>query len=340
MPAHSSRRAPEHETDRITPRRGTEQAFRAPLGPWFAIQRSAAFLRALELCRMYAPIRRRVVFVGSIGIGKTTLAHLVHQLSGRIGRFVALSAGGIQDTLAHARIFGHMRGAFTGATESRPGAIESAAGGTLLLDDIANLSHCVQGALLQALQDRVFTPLGAAREIPVTCRELLATTQPLGALVDQGVLLPDFLSRIQQLVIEIPPLRERPEDVLPLAEYYLTRFAREQEWERPDLTADVRALLLAYSWPYNVREVQNVVECAAVHAHSEGCSEITPDHLPPHHPIAAEAAGPKRLTCAAVREALARSGGNRSEAARRLGVHRNSIYRYLPSDERESCREQ
>jgi DNA-binding NtrC family response regulator len=260
------------------------------------------------------------------------LAKLVHRLSGSTGRFVACSAGEIGDTLAQSILYGHMPGAFTGAKGRRTGIFEAAAGGTLLLDDIANLSTQVQGSMLRVLQERVFTPIGATRDIAVTCRELYATTQSIATLAEQGILMSDFLSRMGEMVVQVLPLRERPEDILPLAEYYLACVANEFEWKRVTLTPDVCQLFVRYPWPYNVRELKGVIERAVIHAHHEGSPDVTPYHLPARLLLEIDQKSPAcRLNPELVVKTLIATDGNLSQAARSLGVHRNSLYRHVPA---------
>jgi DNA-binding NtrC family response regulator len=265
-------------------------------------------------------------------VGKSTLAKLIHKLSGRAGRFISCSAGEIGDSLAHSFLFGHVRGAFTGAIGSRTGVFESAASGTLLLDDFANLSTPVQCALLRVLEERAFTPVGASRDVPVTCRELYATTQSLETLAREDTLVPDFLSRIGEMVIEIPPLRERPEDILPLAEYYLVCAAHEFEREPGTLSADVCQLFVEYPWPHNIRELKGVIERAVIHAHDEGSPEVTPDHIPERllHGIGQPSAK-QPMSEELVVKTLIKTDGNVSATARELQRHRNTVYRYLPA---------
>ncbi len=291
---------------------------------------------ALDLCRCYAPARRAVLFVGPVGAGKTSLARWTHELSGRRGAFVAVSAGEVSESLYGDALFGHMRGAFTGAHESRQGAFQRAANGTLLLDDLSFMPTVAQAAVLRAVEDRAFTPLGAVRDVPLTCREMYATTANPAMLVEQMRLLPDLESRIGELIVPVPALADRAGDIASLASLFRDRFVEEHELTGPgSFSEDCIDLLCAYDWPRNLRELKAVVERAVLHAAHRRSPVVHPHHLPERVRRARSAwPKPKRASVDPdlIQHAVRAAGGNRSEAARQLGVHRNTVARYLKDD--------
>lgn len=293
--------------------------------------RSAGLRQALDLCRRYATAHRPVVFAGPVGSGKTMLARELHAMSGRRGDFVSLSAGELSDTLFPDTLFGHVHGAFTGASARRAGVFQRAAGGTVLLDDLAFMSIPAQAAILRVLEDRRVTPLGATREIPITCREVFGTTRAPADLVASGILLPDLESRLGELIVTVPSLKQRTEDIAELAAWFAQAFADEHDFGRRfDVSDKALELLGDYDWPRNVRELKGVVERAVLHAHADGERHITPKHLPERirrtktHGCCRHELSPERVNAA-----LEAANGNQTEAARRLGVHRNTVRRYL-----------
>jgi len=293
---------------------------------------------ALELCRRYARADRPVVLIGPVGSGKSSLATYIHEQSGRAGPLIAVSGGELVDTLYADTLFGHVSGAFTGARGLRPGAFERAAGGTLFLDDLACMCPPAQAALLRATEDRRFTPLGAVRDVPVTCREVYATTVAPAELVVRGQLLSDLESRLGELRVYVPTLVERRDDILDLAVGFCTGFLTElHRPRRLPLSSATADCLLAYGWPGNVRELKGVIEHAVLHAVATGSNQIEVVHLPTRFAQAGGegASAPRRLRPDVVRHTVAMADGNQSEAARRLGVHRNTIARYLRKDHKD-----
>ncbi len=291
---------------------------------------------ALEFCRLYAPIDRAVVFVGPVGAGKTTLARCLHDLSGRPGDLVAVSGGEMIESLFSDTLFGHQAGAFTGATGSRPGVFERAKRGTVLFDDLHLMSGHVQAALLRTLEDRHYLPLGGSTDRPISSREVFAATEFPNALVDCGALLPDLASRLGELIIEVPGLSERVDDIPTLARNVAERFRSEHGLQPAvDFTEEAMESLVNYSWPQNIRELCRVVERAVVHAgQNVEHVVIARQHLPQRilDPDKAGGSGRRRVNRDLVIKVLKDTGGNRSETARRLGYHRNTVSKYTPSD--------
>lgn len=290
---------------------------------------------ALRLARLYACIDRPVLLLGGVGAGKTTLAHAIHTHSRREGRFVPISAGELSETLYSDTLFGHVQGAYTGATGARCGSIERADRGTLLLDDVALMPLVAQASILRVLESRRFRPLGAMEDRAASARFIFASTIPLPELVGDGRLLPDLESRVGEFVIDVPPLRARTAEISFLATSVGEAFLAEQGFRGTiELTDECEELLVRYPWPRNVRELRGVIERAVVHAGpSHGVVVIRPGHLPDrfHEPFEDCDSSSAQLTRGLVEGVLNEVAGNQSEAARRLGVHRNTIARYLRS---------
>ncbi|HET6764687.1 MAG TPA: sigma 54-interacting transcriptional regulator, partial [Longimicrobiaceae bacterium] len=262
----------------------------------------------------------------------------------RAGPFVALNCSAIPGELVESALFGHLRGAFTGADRDREGVFQAAHGGTLLLDEIGDLAAGAQAKLLRALEERQVAPVGATRPVHVDVRVVAATHRPLERMAAEGTFREDLLWRLRVIAVHLPPLRERREDVPALAAHFLAHFA--ERYGRPPRAPGeaARRRLLAYDWPGNVRELRNAMERAVVLAEGE---EIEPGDLPAQlsdaggalPPVDAALAG---LTYAEARDraadaweraflgaALERAGGNVSAAARALGVHRQSLQKML-----------
>ncbi len=296
-----------------------------PLSP-LIIGYSSAIQRVLRLAVLYATLDDPVLLLGPTGVGKGLVARLMHQASGRPGAFVALSGGQLVESLLHSQLFGHERGAFTGADRRVAGAFERARGGTLLVDELQLMPQSAQGALLQPTGEGDLLPLGAERDTKVTARLLFACNRPLGDLEAEGRLLPDLRYRLFDFVIEIPPLVERQVDIVVLAHHFLDR-TRAGAPARTPAMFDPEAIdrLLEFHWPGNVRQLKGVVAYACVHAAGE--EQIATRHLPPYL-----SGGPCRqgVVDVTVRSqltewALKRAGGDRRAAARLLGVHPNTI---------------
>jgi two-component system response regulator FlrC len=281
-----------------------------------------AMAAATSLIRAVAPRDTTVLITGESGTGKEVVARAIHALSRRRdGPFVAVNSAAIPEGLIESELFGHEKGAFTGATASRAGVFESAAGGTVFLDEVGELSAAVQARLLRVLQERTVTRVGSQRTVDVDFRLIAATHRELGALVRQGRFREDLYYRIAVLPIGLPPLRERTEDIEPL----VRRFLRELEPHR-DATVSPEALrrLGEHSWPGNVRELRNVIERALV---LTGEAAIGIEHLQlepgPGGPGATSDPAGSRLRDLeqrAILEALEAVGGNRRAAAERLGI--------------------
>jgi DNA-binding NtrC family response regulator len=222
-------------------------------------------MKIYELIESVAPSRTTVLMTGESGTGKSLIAHCIHRMSPRRDApFVEISCGSIPETLLESELFGHVKGAFTGAHADKVGRFLAADGGTIFLDEINSASPGMQLKLLRVLQERRFEPVGSTETIEVDARVVLATNQDLLRLVKEGSFRQDLYYRINVVKIEVPPLRERPGDVMLLAEHFLARQGREMGKQLTGFSEEARSALLRYAYPGNVRELQNVIERAAV----------------------------------------------------------------------------
>ena len=286
-------------------------------------------VRLRAWCAVTGPLPRRVVITGETGTGKGLVARLLHAHSARAGPFVQRGAGETAPTLLLDDLFGHVRGAFTGATERQVGLLEAAHGGTLFLDELQDLAAEAQRPLLLFLDGQGFALLGSHRRIQPEVRLISAAQRPLRDLVDEGLLRRDLLYRLRQATVVLLPLRERAEDVEPIAESVLRRHpARGTDGACPRLSARTVALLVRHPWPGNVRELEDAVDAAAWAAQRE--EAIEPEHLPEWFfeemdvgPRAGAARGGQ------VEAALRATRGNVEAAARRIGVCSKTVRRRI-----------
>ena len=292
---------------------------------------SEHIVRLRAWCAAIGPTPCRVAITGETGTGKGLVARLLHRYSARAGSFIQRGAGETAPSLLQDELFGHVRGAFTGATERRVGLLEAADGGTLFLDELQDLSTGVQCALLLFLDGYGFAPLGSYRRIQPEVRLISAAQRPLGELVEEGLLRQDLMYRLRQVTIVLRPLRERPEDVEPIAESVLRRHpSRGPDGACPRLSARTLALLVPHPWPGNVRELAAAVDTAAWMA--LGGETIEPEHLPEWF-FEEMGEGP-RLGAAGesgVEAALRATSGNVAAAARRMGVCSKTVRRRIAS---------
>ena len=274
-----------------------------------------------------------VLLLGESGTGKEVVAHRIHQRSRRKdGPFVAVNCAALSETLLESELFGHEKGAFTGALSAHRGRFELADAGTLFLDEIAELKPGLQAKLLRVLQDHRFERVGGTKTIEVDVRVIAATNRNLEEEQLAGAIRTDLYHRLAVFPIRLPPLRERPGDVIPLARYLLERIGRQLGRPRMTIDADAEARLKAYAWPGNVRELANVLERAAILA--DGI-QLAVGHLdlPAARVAPASAAALdgtlEDLEREAIRRALAATGGHRKNAAARLGIGLRTLYEKL-----------
>ncbi len=300
------------------------------------IGNSRGMRRVFDVIRQVAPTRTTVLIRGESGTGKELVARALHQNSTRkAGRFVAINCAALPATLMESELFGHERGAFTGAVQRRQGLIHAADGGTLFIDEVGELEPHLQAKLLRVLETRVVTPLGSTKEEPVDLRIIAATHQDIEAKVADGSFREDFLYRLKVVTIELPPLRDRREDIPLLARGFLTEAISDNELPPRRLTPEVISRLTAYEWPGNVRELRNVVESSAVLARQE---DIALEDLPPplvELPLAASGGlfqvgmTMDELERQAIIETLRSVGGNRTKASAVLGISLRTLQRKL-----------
>src|SRR5687767_10817180 len=241
---------------------------------------SSAMVAVFELIDTIAPTGSTVLITGESGTGKELVARAVHARSSRSDRpFVAVNCGALPDTLLESELFGHMRGAFTGAGTNSKGLPEVAEKGTIFLDEIGEMSPMTQVKLLRVLQERRFRRLGGTEEVEADIRVIAATNQNLESMVADGRFREDLFYRINVIPIHLPPLRERQEDIPLLAEHFLTKYATLMEKPVRSISRDAQSLLAAYAWPGNVRELENAIERAVA---LEQTPVVLPESLPTH----------------------------------------------------------
>jgi len=298
---------------------------------------SPAFRAALELARTVAPTDSTVLITGESGTGKEVVARYIHQRSNRSeGPFLSVNCGALPESLLESELFGHVKGSFTGAVRDKAGLLVAAEGGTLLLDEIGEMSAKTQVKLLRALQEREVLPVGATQPVPMDVRILAATHRNLEEAIRTGEFRSDLYYRLNVIHLELPPLRERPDDIPRLAEVFLRRISPERQTP-PVLSQAAMEVMLAYPWPGNVRELENALERAAllfrnhreipVAALPERVRErqtpsLVSDVAPPNPPMEA-------IERAYIAWVLQAEGGNRARAAEVLGIDPSTLYRKI-----------
>jgi transcriptional regulator with PAS, ATPase and Fis domain len=329
---------------------------------------SPAMREVYRLIRLVAPTPASVLLVGETGTGKEIFARVLHRLSPRTeGPYVRVNCCALAESLLESELFGHIKGAFTGAIDNKTGRFEAAHGGTIFLDEISSMSAKLQVKLLRVLQEKEFERVGESRTIRVDTRVIAATNQYLEDEIAAGRFRDDLYYRLNVVAIELPPLRERREDIPALAQFFLERHSEEHRRDPPELTPAVVKILLDHDWPGNVRELENYMERAVVLAHG---GPLTPNLLTP------PGQGARRWRAARARsgndlpsliQQLVRAGiqtlpdGTLNErivgaverelieqvlvscdqvqvaAAKRLGINRNTLHKKVSDFERQSA---
>jgi DNA-binding NtrC family response regulator len=305
------------------------------------VAESASMARVLTQVTLVAHRKVTVLVQGATGVGKEVVARELHRQSGRAGAFVAVNCGAISDGVLHSELFGHSRGAFSGAEQDRLGLVEEARGGTLFLDEVGDASPAMQASLLRLLEQREYRRVGDNKVHTTDARFVAATHVPLDEQVARGAFREDLFSRLSRWTIELLPLGERPEDIVPLARFFARRLVGADAALSPELTL----ALLRYPWPTNVRELAAVVEQAVIesgHRETVPLTETVATRLarrsptpsrtgqaraepPPEAPSRPSVPRPSREELA---EHLAAAGGNMRQLARALGVNRSTLYRW------------
>ena len=310
------------------------------------IGRSRPMRNLFHLLETVAPTNSTVLVTGETGTGKELVARAIHHNSPRkANRFVALNCSAIPETLLEAELFGHVRGAFTGAVGNRPGRFEQAHRGTLFLDEVGTMSTALQLKLLRAVQEREFEKVGDSRPTKVDVRVIAATNSDLAAMVRDGRFREDLYYRLNVIPIALPPLRDRRDDIPLLVQHFLERFCRELLPPRPEMTVSQQAMrrLMAYAWPGNVRQLENALERAV--ALSSGRQQIELLDLPPDiqedgsPSVAREFSLPEdgidfdeyvsNVERELIHQSLERTGGNKGRAAQLLNLKRTTLVEKL-----------
>ncbi len=285
----------------------------------------------------FAETDANILILGENGTGKDVVAHLIHQRSERNGNpFVTIDLGTVPEHLFESELFGYEKGAFTGATSAKAGRMEVASGGTLFLDEIGNMSLHAQTKLLTAIEKRLITRVGSTKERNIDVRIISATNADLQSMVEKGIFRQDLMYRINTIEIHIPPLRERGDDVILLAEFFLEKYASKYNKKIKGISRDAKIMLARYGWPGNVRELQHAVERAVI---MEESTIIKPYSLMIPQKDKNSSNAPllqgemtmnlEELERDAIERAMKRANGNISHAAELLGITRYSLYRKL-----------
>jgi DNA-binding NtrC family response regulator len=292
---------------------------------------SPGIMSVLNLARKVARTDANVLITGENGTGKELIAQEIHRLSARAGELlVSVDMGAITETLFESELFGHMKGAFTDARESRQGKFEMAHRGTLFLDEIGNLSFHLQAKLLTAIENRKITRVGSNIPIDIDIRLICATNKNIEAMLKDGLFREDLLYRINTIQLELPPLRERGNDIILLAEFFLRKFIRK--YNKPEMRINQPALdkLMNYSWPGNIRELQNTIEKAVILTESTIIKHEDIYLRPPEEIKGAESfATLEEMEEKMIRVALEKNNGNFTAAAGQLGITRQTLYNKL-----------
>ena len=318
-----------HESRReVKQLKAKEEVLKGQLSPERTVVwgESDVMRRVRQLIEKVAVTDANVLITGENGTGKEIVAREIHALSGRKGEvMISVDMGAITETLFESELFGHVKGAFTDAREDRVGKFEAANKGTLFLDEIGNLSYALQSKLLATLQSRKVIRVGSNKPIDVNIRLICATNSDLSRMVKEGTFREDLLYRINTIHVEVPPLRERGNDILLLAEAFLRDYGRK--YRKPDLSfsGETRQRLLGYSWPGNVRELQHTVEKAVIMCDRQVLTpedflfKSEPSEMAPLETL-------EDMEREMIRKALVRHEGNLSAVASRLGITRQTLY--------------
>jgi DNA-binding NtrC family response regulator len=299
------------------------------------VYRSRQMEEILRLVQRVSQVDATVLIQGESGTGKELISRAIHARSRRkTGPFHVIDCGTIPENLLESEFFGYQKGAFTGAVAARKGLFEVSSGGTLLLDEVGELPFLLQVKLLRVLQEREIRPLGSDRPRKVDVRILAATNKNLQEEVDQGGFREDLFYRLNVISIRVPPLRERPDDILPLGEYFLQKYGRKMGLPSLHIDPSAAHLLLQYRWPGNVRELENVIQRAVALANGD---TLRPEDLPEPvrgdrdvEPFPMEAGSTlESVEKRYILHVLEQQGGNRGRSAEVLGIGRNTLWRKL-----------
>ncbi len=295
------------------------------------IAASESMQHVLRTSERVAATDANVLILGENGTGKTQLARHIHQHSKRTEKpFVTVDLGALSDTLFESELFGHVKGAFTDAKEDRAGRFEEAKGGTIFLDEIGNLSLPLQAKLLTVIQERKVTRVGSNKPIPLDVRLICATNMNIEKMVAEKVFRQDLLYRINTIELDLPPLRERPEDIASLADFYLKQYSKKYNRPVNDISSALIKKMQQYNWPGNIRELQHAIERAVILSQEK---TLMPDDLflksSGGQPTTATGFDLEDMEKTLIVKALKRFNGNITDAARELGLSRAALYRRM-----------
>ncbi len=303
------------------------------------IASSPVMMNVCETIQKVAPTAATVLINGESGTGKEVIAKTIHKNSTRAGRpWIAVNCAAIPENLLESEMFGHVKGSFTGAVTDKEGLFEAANGGTLFLDEISSMPLILQGKLLRVLQEKEIRRVGGTKSIPVDVRVIAASNANLEEAVVKGTFRSDLYYRFAVITIDIPPLRKRPEDIIPLARHFI-KMERPDAKAIPEISAEASAILESYDWPGNVRELENAIKHALTFYQG---GEITKDILPPkiveHRPTVVSSSNSSNASLKSflkqkekeyIEQILNNTGGDKEKAAETLKVNLSTLYRKL-----------
>jgi two-component system response regulator HydG len=301
------------------------------------IGKARRFLEVLRLAEQVAPTGSTVLIQGESGTGKEVVARYIHNLSGRADApFLSINCGALPENLLESELFGHVKGSFTGAVRDKQGLFAAARGGTFFMDEVGEMPPSLQIKLLRVLQEREVIPVGATEAIPVDVRIIAATNRDVEEEVRRGNFRSDLFYRLNVIALELPPLRERKEDVLPLMDAFLQELAAERAGAPKALASEAMDAVMVYDWPGNVRELQNALEHAVVMSRSDLIEAASlPERITRRkkEPLVADRAQPNPsldvIERAYIMWVLQAEGGNKTRAAEVLGIDPSTLYRKL-----------
>jgi two-component system response regulator AtoC len=311
--------------ENISLRRKVEDRFRFE----GVITKSPKMLKIVELIKTVAPTNATVLVIGKTGTGKEVIARAIHHQSPRRKKFfIATSCAALPESLLESELFGHEKGSFTGAIERKKGKFEAADKGTLFLDEIGEINANTQIHLLRALEEKKITRVGGNEEIDVDVRVIAATNRDLKNMVERGAFREDLYYRLNVVTIDLPPLKDRMEDILPLAEHFLKKYAQENNKSIKKFSPELVEFMLNYSWPGNVRELENMIERGVILTKNTAITlgEVPHDII---HPTPAEGKTIEAVERNHIINVLEETKGNVSKAAKVLGIRRTTLYNKL-----------